>query len=222
MKKSIIVLIGFFIIIVSLYFFLDEIKVNIIISLLAVLCSFLTLLIALQLFDKYNAGSKFLDKNINIVVEYIDFLKTNFFILKHYRFEKTDLNLYGFKLLEFSSNIKNDLIFKDTKVYYDMDSFILFNDQANKYLNSVWMPKDIKEASNFLRAKESHNVFGLKSIKEHISILYFGANKDKTENEINILFEYDKVDILTNNINNLMLTIKNWINKQASDIYIDI
>ncbi|GEM_PF-6310534 len=103
-----------------------------------------------------------------------------------------------------------------------MDSFILFNDQANKYLNSVWMPKDIKEASNFLRAKESHNVFGLKSIKEHISILYFGANKDKTENEINILFEYDKVDILTNNINNLMLTIKNWINKQASDIYIDI
>ncbi len=47
MKKSIIVLIGFFIIIVSLYFFLDEIKVNIIISLLAVLCSFLTLLIAL-------------------------------------------------------------------------------------------------------------------------------------------------------------------------------
>ena len=72
MKKRhfIISLIGL-IIITSLYFIIKEESIVLILSLSQTIFSFITLIIAIVLFDRYQAGNKLNDKTLNIVIEYV-------------------------------------------------------------------------------------------------------------------------------------------------------
>ena len=74
-----------------LYFIINNENIVIILSLSQAIFSFITLMIAIVLFDRYQAGSKLNDKTINIVIEYIEFLRRSTIIAEIHKYEKKKL-----------------------------------------------------------------------------------------------------------------------------------
>ena len=176
-------------------------------------------MIAIVLFDRYQAGSKLNDNTLNIVIEYIEFLRKSIIIAEIYKYEKKKLEKNGFTIVHFDS--KNKVIEKDnTKLFVDFTSFMVFYNDLSKYIESPWMPKEIKEASKFLQLKEKNTVYNPKYIKEDCLILTFSISEEKnglmTIENSNNLKEFNK------NVINLMNALNTWIKQQASDINFEI
>jgi len=193
-----------------------------IISLVSVLCNFATLLIAISLFDKYNVGSKLIENNIKIVNEYVEFLKKYSFTLNHYTYSSKNKNieLYGFSIVNMDRENSNNNIFINSKMYFELESYFEFYNLLCNYTKSIWMPREIKDASEFLMLESHINIMNKNQLKGRVSILENYSHKLKKD-----VFMKDEdylVKDFYNDINNLLNTIRKWINKQAPDVSIDI
>lgn len=73
-RHFIISLIGLILILSSYFIFKDE-NIVLILTLSQTIISYITLMIAIVLFDRYQAGSKLNDKTLNVVMEYVEFLQ---------------------------------------------------------------------------------------------------------------------------------------------------
>jgi len=217
MKKRhfIISLIGL-IIITSLYFIIKEESIVLILSLSQTIFSFITLMIAIVLFDRYQAGNKLNDKTLNIVIEYVEFLQRKTILLESYGSSKEKIRKNEFEIINFQSSIENSSISKD-KIYVNFKSFFFFYREFVKYINSPWMPDEIKKASSFLKPADNNKIYNLDKIKSSCIILNFAGN-DVDYEDLVIFNDIEDKEMLYTKINNLMNTIEKWIKKQASDI----
>ncbi len=202
-----------------LYFIINNENIVIILSLSQAIFSFITLMIAIVLFDRYQAGSKLNDKTINIVIEYIEFLRRSTIIAEIHKYEKKKLEKNGFTIVHFDSN--NKIREEDNKkLFVDFISFMEFYNSFSKYIESPWMPKEIKLASKFLQLKEENTVYNLKYIKEDCLILTFSMVEK--EDGLMTIENSNNLKEFNENVVNLMNVLNKWIKQQASDINFEI
>ena len=214
-RHFIISLIGLILILSSYFIFKDE-NIVLILTLSQTIISYITLMIAIVLFDRYQAGSKLNDKTLNVVMEFVEFLQKKTIILESYIYSNKKIQKNGFKILDFRSNQDNKNL-TNNKVYINFKSFFFFYRDFIKYFNSPWMPQEIKNASEFLKPLDSNRIYNLDTIKNDCKILNFaGCNTDYED--LVIFNEIENEQLLYLKINNLMLIIEKWVRKQASDI----
>lgn len=214
-RHFIISLIGL-ILILALYFIFKNENIVLILTLSQTIISYITLMIAIVLFDRYQAGSKLNDKTLNVVMEYVEFLQKKTIILESYIFSNKKIQKDGFKIIDFRSNQDNKNL-TDNKVYVNFKSFFFFYRDFIKYVNSPWMPQEIKNASKFLKPANNNRIYNLDKIKTDCKILNFvGYETDYVD--LVIFSEIENEQLLYLNINNLMMVIEKWIKNQASDI----
>ncbi len=204
------------IIILLVYLILKNENIVLILTLGQTIISYITLMIAIVLFDRYQAGSKLNDKTLNIVMDYIEFLQRKTIILESYGYSNKKMEKNGFKIIDFHSNQNNNNISSD-KIYVNFKSFFFFYREFVKYINSPWMPKEIKNASIFLKPLDNNKLYNLNTIKSDCKILNFAGNETDYEDLV-IFNDIENEKLLYLKINNLMETIEKWIKKQASDI----
>lgn len=206
--------------IILLYFCIAEDTISNILILFETMFSFLTLMIAIVLFDRYQAGSKLNDKTLEIVINYIDFLRKQTLMIEDFVYENKKLNKQGFSIIHFESGLKEQNK-KDKKIFVNGMSFIKFYANIIQFLNSPWMPNEIKRASEFLKPLDSNKTYDLNDINEDIFLIQIcGYDFDNK-----YLFELGTIrscEQLLENISKLMLELTKWINKQASDINFNI
>ena len=82
-RHFIISLVGL-VLLLSLYFIFKDENIVLILTLSQSIISYITLMIAIVLFDRYQAGSKLNDKTLNVVMEYVEFLQKRTIILESY------------------------------------------------------------------------------------------------------------------------------------------
>lgn len=219
-KRHLIILLIGLLFILGLYFFLNEEELVQILSISQTIFAFITLMIAIVLFDKYQAGSKLNDKTLEIVMEYIEFLKKTTIIAEIHNYSNNKIQKEGFLIVKIQSNQGKSSLTVDTcedrKLFVDFISFLSFYDNIKKFIESPWMPKEIKEASEFLNLKDKNTIYNPSHIKENCIILTF----DIIDNSKGLLILEDAkiLDDFYNNIANLTKTINKWIKSQASDI----
>ena len=159
------------------------------------------------------------DKRINIVIEYIEFLRRSTIIAEIHKYEKKKLEKNGFSIIHFDSN--NKIREEDNKkLFVDFISFMEFYNSFSKYIELPWMLKEIKSASKFLQLKEKNTVYNPKYIKEDGLILTFSM-VDK-ENGLITIKNSNNLKKFNENIVNLMNVLNKWIKQQASDINFEI
>lgn len=205
-----------FILILLLYFIFKNENIVVILTLGQTIISYITLIIAIVLFDRYQAGSKLNDKTLNIVIEYIEFLQKKTIILESYTYLKNKIQKEGFKIIDFHTNTVNERL-SVNKVYVNFKSFFFFYRDFIKYINSPWMPLEIKKASNFLKPLNDNKIYNLDKIKSNCKILSFAGYEMDCENLV-VFNDFENEKILYSKINSLMETIEKWIKKQAPDI----
>lgn len=219
-KRHLIILLIGLLFIFGLYFFLNEEELVQILSISQTIFAFITLMIAIVLFDKYQAGSKLNDKTLEIVMEYIEFLKKTTIIAEIHNYSNNKIQKEGFLIVKIQSNQGKSSLTVDTcedrKLFVDFISFLSFYDNIKKFIESPWMPKEIKKASEFLNLKDKNTIYKPSHIKENCIILTF----DIIDNSKGLLILEDAkiLDDFYNNIANLTKTINKWIKSQASDI----
>lgn len=81
------------IIILLVYLILKNENIVLILTLGQTIISYITLMIAIVLFDRYQAGSKLNDKTLNIVMDYIEFLQRKTIILESYGYSNKKMDL---------------------------------------------------------------------------------------------------------------------------------
>ena len=214
-RHFLITLIGLILILSSYFIFKDE-NIVLILTLSQTIISYITLMIAIVLFDRYQAGSKLNDKTLNVVIEYVEFLQKKTIILESYIYSNKKNQKNGFKIIDFRSNQDNKNL-ADNKVYINFKSFFFFYRDFIKYFNSPWMPQEIKDASKFLKPLDNNRIYNLDKIKNDCKILNF-AGYDTDYEDLVIFNEIENEQSLYLKINNLMLIIEKWVKKQASDI----
>lgn len=226
MKKKIFILLPILCLILFIgYIFLDQEKLDILLSIFSFICTFTTLMIAVSLFDKYNAGSKIIDKNIEIVISYLEFLNKSKFTIN--AFKKNDnkqMESYAIGIMNFNDrteNNDNSILDYNTPLYYCFESYWDFSYKLNDFLNSNWMPKEIKVASEFLKLPNIMERYTLEEVSESNIITLTITPKKKNDDLIKIPANITLNMFLENNFE-LRKCIKKWLKSQANDIYVDI
>lgn len=214
-RHFVISIIGLLLILLLYYIFKNE-NIVVILTLSQTIISYITLMIAIVLFDRYQVGSKLNDKTLNIVIEYVEFLQKKTIILESYIYSNKKIQKNGFKIIDFHTNNDNEKV-PANKVYVNFKSFFFFYRDFIKYINSPWMPYEIKNASNFLKPLDDNRIYNLDKIKSDCKILNFAGHETDYEDLV-IFNDIENEQILYLKINNLMETIEKWIKKQASDI----
>lgn len=202
--------------ILLLYFIIKDEEIVKILTLVQALFSFITLMIAIILFDRYQVGSKLNDKTLNVVLEYVEFLKKVIIIaeIHNYNQKKKGLEKNGFTIIKFESN--NIINKYDQELFIDFISFMEFYSNFSKYIESPWMPKEIFEASKFLQLKDKNTIYNPEFIDNNCIILTFSLT-DKSKGLMKI-DDSENLEKFNENIENLMNVITKWVKKQASDI----
>ncbi len=202
--------------IVLLYFNISSNDIVNILTLTQTIIAFITLMIALIFYDRYNAGVKLNDKTLDIVIDYIEFLSKTTLLLEQHEYKNSKIEKCGFSIINFKSKVTLDKNL-NYRLLVNAKSFIKFYATLSKYLNSPWMPKDIIKASLFLKPNDVNNLEHLNQIKENILILQICGN-DFTNDDLMPLNNVINIVELEKNISNLMNTLNKWINKQAIKI----
>lgn len=214
-RHFIISLVGL-VLLLSLYFIFKDENIVLILTLSQTIISYITLMIAIVLFDRYQAGSKLNDKTLSVVMEYVEFLQKRTIILESYIYSNKKIQKNGFKIMDFHSN-QDDKNVAYNKVYINFKSFFFFYRDFVKYFNSPWIPQEIKDASTFLKPLDNNRIYNLDKIKSDCKILNFAGYNTDYEDLV-IFKEIENEQLLYLKINNLMKTIEKWVKKQAADI----
>ncbi len=183
------------------------------------LFAFITLVLAITLFDRYQAGTKLNNQTIDLVIKYIQFLKSLTLLIQKYTYDGKATKK-GLQIVHFDkSNIKSIKKSNNT-IYIDFGSYVGFHNELTKYINSPWMPKKIFESSQIFVSEMSLKVYKLKNIKEDFFILNFIGYESTFEDELVILNRIGNCGELSKNIEKLLAVIENWVKTQAADINI--
>lgn len=183
------------------------------------LFAFITLFLAITLFDRYQAGTKLNNQTIDLVIKYIQFLKSLTLLIQEYTYDGKATKK-GFEIVYFDkSNIKSIKKSNNT-IYIDFGTYIGFHNELTKFINSPWMPKEIFESSQIFVSEMSLKVYKLKDIKEDFLILNFIGYESTLEDELVILNRIGNCGELSKNIEKLLAVIENWVKTQAADINI--
>ena len=204
------------VVIITLYFIFDSTMLVNILSLTQTLISYITLMIAFTLYDRYSAGNKLNNKTLDIVIDYVEFLSKNTFLLESYKYKNGKNQKTGFSIIDFKSDL-NLTENNQTKLLINAKSFIKFYASMVQYINSPWMPEEIKLVSAFLKPREINNLEHFDELKEDILLLQVCGNEFNNEDlmKLNNINNYQELE---DSIIKLMDTINDWINKQASNI----
>lgn len=203
-------------VIITLYFIFDSTLLVNILSLTQTLISYITLMIAFTLYDRYSAGNKLNNKTLDIVIDYVEFLSKNTLLLESYKYKNGKIQKNGFSIIDFKSDLnlnENNQI----RVLVNAKSFIKFYASLVKYINSPWMPEEIKSVSTFLKPGEVNNLEHFDELKENVLLLQICGNEFNNEDlmKLNNINNYQELE---DSVVKLMETINDWINKQASYI----
>lgn len=219
--KYIILIIVGVISIICVPFIIDCNIITNVLSVFQTLFSFITLMIAITLFDKYQAGTSLNNQTIKLVIEYIDFLKKSKLLLDEYAGgEKT-----GFRLVLFEKNNNKDYInISKSNLYIYFGTYLSFYSELVKYINSPWMPKRIYDVSKFL-ITHSSKAYSVNELKGNFCIMNFPGYDDldagyKGPKKLVVLDDIDTVEKLEKSIDILLENIEKWIKNQANDINI--
>ena len=122
----------------------------------------------------------------------------------------------GFSIIDFKSDLnlnENNQI----RLLVNAKSFIKFYASLVKYINSPWMPEEIKSVSTFLKPGEVNNLEHFDELKENVLLLQICGNEFNNEDlmKLNNINNYQELE---DSVVKLMETINDWINKQASYI----
>ena len=221
-KYTILIIVGV-ISIICVPFIVDGNITTNVLSVLQTLFSFITLMIAITLFDKYQAGTSLNNQTINLVIEYIDFLKKSKLLLNEYVGGKK----IGFKFVLFEKNNdsnKDYINISNSNLYIYFGTYLSFYSELVKYINSPWMPKKIYDVSKFLLTHSS-KAYSVNELKGNFCIMDFPGydNLDagyKGPEKLVVLDDIDTVEKLEKSIDTLLENIEKWIKKQANDINI--
>lgn len=221
-KHIALIIVGIIAILLASFIATENIVLNVY-SILQTLFSFITLMIAMTLFDKYQAGTNLNNQTINLVIEYITFLKKTKLLLNEYISKEK----IGFELVSFEKEVdrtKNGISMSKSNLYIYFGTYLDFCSELTKYINSPWMPKKIYDASNFLVTHGS-KAYSIDELKGSFCIMYFPGYKDldagyKGPRKIIVLDNVDTVEKLKKNIDVLLKNIEKWIKTQATDINI--
>lgn len=224
MKKTIFVLLLILcLLLIVSYNHLNTEKLDNLISISSFICTFATLIVTISLFDKYNAGSKIIDKNINIVIEYLEFLNSAKFTFIFFRNKDQKAESYAFGIMSFKNKINANeaMINYNAPLYYSLKSYFDFYHEINKFLDSNWLPKEIKTKSEFLKLPQIMKTYTLEQIKDSEFIVLNILPKEKDDCLVKISDNNTLNNFLENNLE-LRKCIKKWLKKQANDVSIDI
>lgn len=218
-RHLIISLIGL-VFLISLYFIFKEEEVVKALSLMQTIFAYITLMIAIVLFDRYQAGNKLNDKTIDVVVGYIEFLKKTTIIGEIHNYNNKKRQKEGFLIIGFKSNQSESSLnvenYDERKLFVDFISFMSFYNNLNRFVESPWMPKEIIEASEFLKLKDKNTVYNPATLKQECIILTFTITDDSKG--LLVLEDAETLNKFYSNISNLTKVINKWIKNQASDI----
>lgn len=203
-------------VIISLYFIFDSTDLVNTLSLTQTLISYITLIIAFTLYDRYSAGNKLNNKTLDIVTDFVEFLSKNTFLLESYKYQNGKNQKNGFSIINFKSDLNLNADKKE-KLLVNAKSFIKFYASLVKYINSPWMPDEIKLASTFLEPGDFNNLEHFDELKENILLLQVCGSEFNNE-DLMTLNNVNNYQELENSIIKLIETINKWINNQASNI----
>lgn len=182
---------------------------------LGAIATFITLLIAIFLFNKFSLENKFLENQTLKVLELADYLKGKTIKIK------TENFTYYLRFNIDDPKLEKELFYEKMKsktVVINFDDFSLFTDTILEMKRSYWLPQEIKEKLEFL------NIYGIKEIPDNLeeanlAKVFF---KDKSNNEdFYVTLPNLTVEELLLKKNILVKEIHNWLNKY-SEIKIDL
>lgn len=186
--------------------------------LLSTFATIFTLIVALLLYDRFGGRSKAIDNQLKIVLELIEFLRTN----------KVNIESFGEpeKLTWFIWFSKDMSLFRKVPNFkYDKNKFVILRvgkDHLIPYeilriINDFWLPDEIRKKMEFLEFRsgtfmDEHDF----DKKNYVFLNFHHENQDYFLVSESYTFEQ-----LLTNIEDLMNTIKSWI-KRNTNIKIDL
>lgn len=175
----------------------------------------MTLFIVILLYQKFGIESKFIERQIDKVLELVDLFKGKVI--------KIETNNYTY-CLRFSidnydhltkSNYYNDM--KSKIIIFDMDDYEIFTNPINNIKYSYWLPNEIKEKMDFLDIKV-YKPMHEDAKEEKFARVVFKRNNDKMWYEVVPSFT---VEEYIKKKNEFIQTIEDWLTKY-SDIKLDL
>lgn len=217
-KHIVILLIGICLIICA-PLFIDGNNLITLMTIFQSLFAFITLVLALTLFDRYQAGTKLNNQTIDLVIEYIKFLKIQTLLIQEYEYDGKATKK-GFGITSFDKSNIRSIKESDNVIYIDFGSYVGFYNELTKFINSPWMPKEIFDLSQIFVSEMSLKAYKKNEIKKDFSILSFAGYESKLEDELVTLNKINNCEELSKNIEKLLVGIEKWVKMQAADINI--
>lgn len=190
------------------------------ITAIGALATFITLFIAIALYDRFGLETRFIGKQTDKVLELVDFLKGKYIIAstsQHgYMITTNRDKIEGIRKVPPYENDKSKKIIVDYDNYKKMWSKNLY-----EIKRSYWLPQKIKKKIEFLE------ISILASVEDPFNESYIRFFSDASRNknadepiEWKIIIPEITFEEFNNNLFNLTKTIEKWL-KQHSDIKID-
>ena len=218
-KHVIILLIGICLIICAPLFIKDNGLITIL-TISQTLFAFITLVLAIVLFDRYQVGTKLNNETVDLIIEYIKFLKSVTLLIQEYTYDEKVTKI-GFRIVNFNKDSVSNVKKSSKKMYVDFETYIGFYRELTKFINSPWMPKEIFEMSCMFDGKFVMKTYEKNKLKEDFFVLNFVGYESALEDELVVMLDgIDSCEKLSKNIEKLLAGIEKWIKNQAADINI--
>jgi hypothetical protein len=209
-----------YIILRSTNYYINDLKQSLEFSslILSALASIFTLIIALLLYDRLGTRSKTIENQMKIVLELIDFMRTN----------KINVETFGspHNFEYFIWYTKDQSIFRNIPGYENnKNKFVALRYgkhskipiQIQDVINDLWLPSVIMKKLEFIQFKSGEIIHESKVDKSNYVFLKFGK-----ENQEYLLCQNEMTyEHLLINIEDLVSSIKKWV-KQNANIKIDL
>lgn len=199
--------------------YLPSANVSKIIEIINVTQVFISVYIAYLLYDRFGTSKKILDKQNDIVIEYLEELKKIKLFMYIFTEERTVnfIPIYASKRIKFlvDDNSKNKRIMVKSGFYYGKTN------RLNEIINHPLFPIDIKNDLNIFTYQNLTRDFNFDQKK--CVFLSFEEETDLSENNFNennwmILDDRSSLTIREyfHKIENLIKAVENWVNKESS------
>jgi len=199
--------------------YLPSNDVSKIIEIINVTQVFISVYIAYLLYDRFGTSKKILDKQNDIVIEYLEELKKIKLFMYVFTEERTVIfkPIYASKRIKYlvDDNSKNKRIMVKSGFYYGKAN------RLNEIINHPLFPIDIKNDLNIFTVQNLTTDFNFD--RKKCVFLSFEEETDLSENNFNennwmILNDDSSLTIKEyfRKIENLIKTVENWVNKESS------
>ncbi len=180
--------------------------------------SFITLIIAILIYDRFGYRKIIFEKKLDIVLKLLEKIKSTQIIVSYENREERKMSICSVMINQEEVNRLNETLNPKAYVVFSIEELNTYFKEMNLMCSNIYMPKEISKRLEFISITYLEGVTGNKTYEnENIKL-----SINKNVGNISSLDGWYKThedlsfETFTNNYFTCVNTIENWINKYSS------